>query len=157
MLLPDEPHFEEHGSIEQEMVARASHHHALFKVDNGAVYDVLDIALRGTGYAPTIVQFRRTRDGREAFLAMIGQHAGKDVWETMIRNSEEFVKTRKWTGTTNVTLASHMAKHRSSHISLTEAAEHIPVETPNERTRVTDLMVSITSKDPDVLAALAAV
>lgn len=157
VLLPDEPHSEEHGSIEQEMVARASHRHALFKVDNGAVYDVLDIALRGTGYAPTIVQFRRTRDGREAFLAMIGQHAGKDVWETMIRNSEEFVKTRKWTGTTNVTLASHMAKHRSSHISLTEAAEHIPVETPNERTRVTDLMVSITSKDPDVLAALAAV
>jgi hypothetical protein len=58
-------------------------------------------------------------------------------------------------GTTNATLASHMAKHCSSHISLIEAAKHIPVETPDERTYVTHSMVSITSKDPGVLAAMA--
>jgi hypothetical protein len=44
-----------------------------------------------------------------------------------------------------------------SHISLSEAVQHIPVETPNEQTRATDLMVLITSKDPKVLTAMAAV
>ena len=41
--------------------------------------------------------------------------------------------------------------------SLTECAEHIPVEVPNGRARVTYLINSLKTKDPKVFAALAAV
>ena len=34
-----EPHSEQHESIEGDLIARMTHNHALFKVDNGAVYD----------------------------------------------------------------------------------------------------------------------
>lgn len=55
LLLSDEPHSMEHGSIKQEMtvVAHTFHSHVLFKADNSAVYDSLDTVPHGTDYAPT--------------------------------------------------------------------------------------------------------
>jgi hypothetical protein len=50
-----------------------------------------------------------------------------------------------------------MGMHRQAFITMTECAEHIPVDVPNNRLRVTHLMESIQSTDPTVLAALAAV
>ena len=40
---------------------------------------------------------------------------------------------------------------------MTECAEHIPVDVPNDRARVTYLMDSIETVDPQILAAIAAV
>ena len=157
-LLAGEPHSEVHGgSIEGDMIARMSHAHPLFKVDNGAVFELIETAVRGTAVAASIAPFRRERDGRKAFIAIRAQHAGKDVWDKLVKEAETILQTRKWTGTTNVTLAQHMGKHRQAFITLTECAEHLPVNVPNERSRVTHLMESIQSTDPTVLAALAAV
>jgi hypothetical protein len=50
-----------------------------------------------------------------------------------------------------------MGRHRQAFITLTECAEHLPVNVPNECSRVTHLMESIQSTDPTILAALAAV
>jgi hypothetical protein len=42
-LLAGEPHSEVHGgSIESDMIARMSHAHPLFKVDNGAVFELIE-------------------------------------------------------------------------------------------------------------------
>jgi hypothetical protein len=59
------PYSEEHGSVEGEMIARASHTHALYREDNSAVYYLLEEATRGTSYAPTIKPYQRTKNGRE--------------------------------------------------------------------------------------------
>ncbi len=56
-----------------------------------------------------------------------------------------------------MTLAQHAGKHHQAYIMLTKCAEHILVDVPNEKSRVTYLMESITSVDPTVLAVLAAV
>lgn len=66
------------GSVEMEMIACLLHRHPLFKSDNRQVFDVIEAALRGTSISPTITQFRKTRDGRAAYLALVSQHAGRD-------------------------------------------------------------------------------
>ena len=45
---------EEHGSIEDDLIARASHNHGLFRDDRAEVYYNLDKATRGTTYADSI-------------------------------------------------------------------------------------------------------
>lgn len=41
-LMAHLPHSEEHGSVEEELIARASHDHALFRDDNAQVYYFLE-------------------------------------------------------------------------------------------------------------------
>ncbi len=50
-----------------------------------------------------------------------------------------------------------MGAQRKAWISMQECADHVPVDVPNERARVTYLMDSIKTTDPTVLAALAAI
>ena len=53
-LAPNQPHSTEHGSVEGELIARASHTHARFRDDNSVVYYHLEEATRGTSYAASI-------------------------------------------------------------------------------------------------------
>ena len=69
-LATGQPHSELAGSIEEELIARASHVHALFREDNGLVYFKLEAATRGTSYAASIKPFSRARDGRGAIKAL---------------------------------------------------------------------------------------
>ena len=156
-LLAGEPFAEVYGSVEGEMIARLSHAHPLYKSDNGQVFDVIESALRGTALSPSIAQYRKTRDGRAAFLALKAQHAGRDVWDRIQRDAENKLQNLKWTGTTSMTLQGHMAMHRREFCSLLDCSGHIPVDVPNGRQRVTWLMNSITSLDPGILAALASI
>ncbi len=57
----------------------------------------------------------------------------------------------------NVTLDQHMGRHCQAFITLTECPEHLPINVPNERSRVTHLMELIQLTDPTILAALVAV
>ena len=156
-LQPDEPFSEINGSVEGEMIARLSHTHPLFKSDNGQVFDVIEAALCGTSISPSIAQFRKTRNGCGAYLALVSQHAGRDVWDKLQREAEHKLQNVKWNGQTAITLQQHMSMHRREWITLQDCSEYIPVEVPNGRQRVTWLMNSITSIDPGVLAAIAAV
>ena len=152
-----DPHSEETGSIEGDLTTRMTHNHPLFKVDNGSVFDMIEIAVRGHDVAATIAPFRRTRDGRGALLALKSQHAGKAIYDQLVKEAESVLKNRQWSGTTSITLQQHMGLHRKAFITLSECAEQIPVDVPNERARVTYLLDSIITTDPNVLAATAAV
>jgi len=65
----------EYDTLEEEMIARLTHDHELFRSDNAAVYLDIEKALRGTTYAPTIKPFTVRKDGRGAFLALQQQSA----------------------------------------------------------------------------------
>ena len=78
-------------------------------------------------------------DGRGAFLAVKSQHAGKAVWEAQIKKSDDFLKTRVWTGNATTTLEAHIDGHRMAYVALTEASSHVAHQLPNDRTRVTYL------------------
>ena len=88
-------------------------------------------------------------------FALLLHHAGKYVWETIIQESEDFMKLRKWSGTTNVKLLQHTTKHRKLYIYLTEMSTYIHLECPNEHSQVIYLMTLITCKDPYILVSLA--
>ena len=79
------------------------------------------------------------------------------MWDKLQREAEHKLQNVKWNGQTTITLQQHMSMHRREWITLQDCSEYIPVEVPNGRQRVTWLMNSITSIDPGVLAAIAAV
>ena len=156
-LATGQPHSAEHGSIKDEMIARLSHQHALFRDDNAAVYDDLEEATRGTKYAASIASFKRSKDGRGAFLALKAQYAGAAMWDAEVKKCEDFILNRKFTGNTSMSLERFISQHRSAYVTLARCAEHVPVELPNERTRVTRLLENIDCADKDVTAAVSSI
>ena len=118
---------------------------------------MIEIAVRGHDVAATIAPFRRTQNGRGALLALKSQHAGKAIYDQLVKEAENVLKNRQWSGTTSITLQQHMGLHRKAFITLSKCAEQIPVDVPNKRARVTYLLDSIMTTDPNVLAATAAV
>ena len=51
LIASGQPHGEEHGSIEEEMIAHMSHTHALFCDNSAKVYYHLEEAMCGTPYS----------------------------------------------------------------------------------------------------------
>eukprot|EP00957_Ditylum_brightwellii_P130289 9938574-Ditylum_brightwellii.AAC.1 len=49
-----QPYFAEHGSVEDEMIARTTHNQPLYQQDNVTVYYKLEEAMRATNYAASI-------------------------------------------------------------------------------------------------------
>jgi hypothetical protein len=150
-----QPHSTIAGSIEQELITRASHAHPLFRDDCASVYYKLEEATRGTSYAASIKPFQRAKDGRGAFEAIINQFAGEDKWESEIKAKEEVLHGLKWKGQSNYTLERHAAQHRNAYVSLVACAEHVDYQLPNEHSRVGYLLESIQNNDPGLQAAMA--
>ena len=160
VFLPNQPHSEEHGSVEAEMVARFGFDHPLYRNDSSQVYTLLSQALQGTKYHATIARFKNVngrQDGHAAYMALKSQHAGQAVWEAQIKSSDDFMKGRKWNGQTTISLENHFDGHRNAYVNLTEASHHVAFQLPNERTRVTQFLDSLSCPDPELLAAIAAV
>ena len=157
LLMPGRPYSEEHGSVEREMIARLSHDHPVFEDDNATCFNNLEEATRGTIIAATIQPFKRRRNGRGAWLAILSQHCGDDKWEAEIKTSDDFLKTKLWKGNTNHSLEKFMEQHRSAYITLQQCAEHVTYQLPHDRTRVKYLMDAIKCTDPGVVAALSSI
>ena len=74
----DMPHSAIHGSVEEELIARALQDNPLFKDDNAKVYYDLETALRGTNYLASIKPSQRSKNGRVNLLGVNSQYAGRD-------------------------------------------------------------------------------
>ena len=156
-LRPLQPYLLEHGSVEQELVAHASHMHALFREDNSDVYYKLEEATRGTPYAASIKPFQRAKQGREAWLAITGQYAGKDKWAAEIKQQEQLLHTCVWKGQSNFSLEKFIAQHRNAFVSMQACAEHIQYQLPNGHSRVGFLLDTIQTSDASLQAAMASI
>jgi hypothetical protein len=143
--------------IEGNSTARLLHTHALFKANNGTVFDLIKSSTQGSNVIPTIAPFRKTQNGHGAMLALTSQHAGKAIWDCLMKEAKHTLSNKVLSGNTPTTLAQHMGMHRHARITLTKCAEHIPVDVPNDHARVTYLMDLLKTVDPTVLAAIAAV
>ena len=117
-LDPGFPHSAEHGSVEADLIARASHNHPLFRDDNAEVYFDLEIALRGTSYLASIKPFQRRRNGRDAFMAIKSQYASRDKWQTELKRQEDIVLNRVWKGQGNNTLDRFVGQHQNAFIMM---------------------------------------
>lgn len=156
-LQAGQPHSDEHGSVREEMIARLSHTHGLYNDDNALVWDDIEAATRGTKFAPTIAPFKKSKNGRAAYLALMKQHAGPAMWDKEVKECMDFLLNRKFTGGTSFTLERFLSQHRAAFVSLQRCAENVQVEIPNERTRVGYVIDNIENNDSLVQAAIAAV
>ena len=138
-------------------MARASHTHALFREDNSDVYYKLEEATRGTPYVASIKPFQRAKQGREAWLAITGQYAGKDKWAAEIKQQEQLLHTRVWKGQSNFSLEKFITQHRNVFVSMQACAKHIQYQLPNGHSRVGFLLDAIQTSDAGLQAAMASI
>jgi hypothetical protein len=157
-LATNKPHSELHGSVEQDLVMRASHNHPLFPEDNSKVYYQIEEATRGTKYVSTIKPFQRRKDGRGAWKSIALQHAGIDKWEKQLKDNDEFLHNRKWRSNGAFPLEHFVAQHRTAFTVLSQCKEYIPTfQLPLENTRVNYFLDAIETSDSELLASIALV
>ena len=80
-----QPHSDAHGSIKGDLIAWASHTHALFRDDNVAMYYALEEVTRSTSYVASIKPFQKSKNGHGGLLTLTTQYTGNDKWEAEIR------------------------------------------------------------------------
>jgi hypothetical protein len=148
------PHSVQHEAIDAEMIARASHGHPLFREDNSSVYYKLEEAMRATSYAASIKPYQRTKNGRDAWLALFNQYAGKDKWEAEIKHHEQLMHTRTLKGQSYFTFERFIAQHRNAFVSMQAAAELVTYQIPNSHSRVGYLLDAIQCSDAGLQAAM---
>jgi hypothetical protein len=153
----NQPYTEEYESIEREMTLCVTHNHTLGRSDNSALFQILENSVQGHDVSATIAPFKRTEDGRGAYNAINDQHAGKGVWERVVKDANNWLQTKTWSGTTSITLLQHTAMQRKSYIQLCEAADHVATVVPGARQRVTLLLDSLKTDNPKMLAGTAAI
>ena len=84
----NQPYTEEFGSVEEELMARASHTYALYLEDNASLYFFLEEATRSTMCAGSILPFIWRKDGRGAWFAITNQYAGKEKWASELKQQD---------------------------------------------------------------------
>ncbi len=132
MLEQNQPHSIQHGSVEGELIARASHQHVLYREDNSTLYYYLEEATHGTPYAASIKPFQRSKDGQGTWLARTNQYAGNDKWEAEIKRQEQLLHTRVWKGQSNFSLEHFISQHRNKFVSMQASEEHVHYQLPKE-------------------------
>jgi len=148
------PHSTEAGSVQYELISRASHAHPNYRSDNDKVYGKMEEATRSTSYAASIKPFQRLRNGRAAYMAIINQYAGADKWTLEITKFDSLLHNDKWKGTGSYTLERFCASHRNAMEQLRLASNHVPYQLPEEHTRVGYLLDAIETTDSRLQAAL---
>jgi hypothetical protein len=113
--------------------------------------------MRAISHAASIKPFQRTKNGRDAWLALTDQHAGNDKWEAKIKRQEQLLHTRLWKGQSNFALERFVAQHRNACVSMQAAAENVTYQLPNEHSRVGFLLDAIQCDDAGLQAAMASV
>ena len=156
-LVADRPYSSEHGSVEAELIARASHDHPLFQEDNSKLYFALEEATRSTTYSASLKPYQRLKNGKDAFAAILAQYAGPDKWEAELKRQDTFLHDRKWKGQGNFPLERFIAQHRNAFVSMTQCSQYVTYQLPNEYTRVGFLLENILCNDPGLQAAMAQV
>ena len=78
--------------IKDEQIEILSHDHTLFKDNNALIYEFIEEALKNSSMAPSIQPYKRKKDGRKAWIALMEQHAGLDKWVAEIKKEEISLK-----------------------------------------------------------------
>ena len=125
-LAPNQPHSTEHGSVEGELIARASHTHALFRDDN--LWCIITWK-KLPGEPPMQHQSSLSREekmeGGMEGLNKSSQYAGKDKWEAGIKCQEQLLHTRIWKGQNNFSLENFISQQRNAYVSMQASADHV--------------------------------
>lgn len=144
-LLLDKPFSAETGAVSEELISRADHNHPKYRDDSLKVLQFLDEALAGSAYVQAISKFRKSGDGRGAYLAIISQYGGTDKWHLLKEAANHVLREATWNGTGTITLSSFILRHRNAFVDLESCVGHVDVEVPTERLRVEYLLKGVQS------------
>ena len=154
-LAPGQPYSIEHRSVEAELIARASHTHALFCNNNSDLYFLLEEATWSTPYATSIKPVQQNRNGEGPWKALTSQYAGKDKWEAEIKKQEQLLHTRVRKGQSNFSLEHFISQHHNAYVSMSACAEHVQYQLPNEHSHVGFLIDALQCADAGLQATVA--
>ncbi len=98
--------------------------------------------------------FKRAKNGRDAWTAIIAQYVGKDKWQKEVKKQEVFLHTFVWKGNSNMNLETFVNKHRTAFVRMEQCAEHITYTIPSSEQQVRYLLDGIQCGDPQLLAAI---
>jgi len=107
----DQPYAEIYTSIQEEMKFCLSHTHNLMRADNATLFHRIDTAVAGHDVSATIAPYRKTQDGRGAWLSIKDQHAGRHIYDKIVKDATYVLTVRKWTGAASITMAQHLGAH----------------------------------------------
>ncbi len=57
-------------------------------------FNMIEMSVLGHDVAATIAPFRHGQDGRGALLALQSQHAGKAIYDQLVKDAEHILKNR---------------------------------------------------------------
>jgi hypothetical protein len=78
------------GRYMDQMEMCLDHDHPVFDDDNHAIFDMLHDLLQGTTFGATINPYKKKKDGRKAWLALLNQHAGQDCWDAEVKRENAY-------------------------------------------------------------------
>ena len=85
------------------------------------------------------------------------QYAGKDKWESEIKQQDDLLHTRQWKGQSNFPLEGFITQHWNAFVSMQQCANHVEYQLPNEHTWVGYLLEGIVCPDASLQAAMASI
>ena len=74
------------------------------------------------------------------------QYAGKDKWESEIKQQGDLLHTQQWKGQSNFPLEGFITQHWNAFVSMQQCADHVEYQLPNEHTQVGYLLEGIERK-----------
>ena len=137
------------------MIAHTAHAGPEYVEDNARVFSILLEMVRGTSFESSLKSQQRARNGRGAYFSLLQHNMGSSKWDKIIEEAEMYVLHREWNGRNyRFTLKNHITKYREAHNELVRASQFVDYEVPNEHTRVSRLLKSLTTEGPSIISAM---
>ena len=81
-----------------ELVHRSSFEDPNFVEENAEFLNILEEGFEGTHVYPTLKAFRKRKDGRRAWMAIMSQYMSVEKWRGELKRVEGIVTKRVWKG-----------------------------------------------------------
>ena len=115
----DDPGYGRYNTFNDELIRRGRHDGHFWRPDNAEVWTFLRGKCHGTTAWPTIVAFQPTKNGRGAFLALLGQFLGADAKSLLLKKAETTLEKITFDGRSrNWTFDKFIGRLRESFIDL---------------------------------------
>lgn len=153
-LANNSTHSAQYGSFQEELIAFCPHDGPGWEEDNAAVFTIISDMLKDSSQASTLQGFKRSRNGRGAYLTLCQHNLSNSTWDEICRKAEDTQTKKVWNGRNHrYSLKTHCDHHRDAFNDMVRAAEFSTYQVPDEYTRVSRLLNSIQASHISEIAA----
>ena len=144
-----------YASKKLELIARCPHGTTEYEEDEKTVWGILQRTLVSHISYASIRRYCTREQGRDAYLALVQHYCGRSRLENILAKAEGDLHSTFYSAEkVNFTFETYVAIHRNAFNEM-DRANNYP--TPDEGTRVRQLIANITTRDPLLAAVLASI